>query len=137
MLNEAIIMGRITKDLELRTTNTGNMVTSFTVAVDREYSKDGIKETDFIPVVAWGKTAEFICKYFGKGRMIALTGRIQVRQYTANDGTNRTVTEVVCSKASFTGEKKNDYPVSNTSAGVKNFEIPEGFELIDESEVPF
>ena len=105
MLNACILMGRFTADPELRTTQTGKSVVSFSLAVDRDFQQSGEKQADFISVVAWGKTAEFIDKYFRKGRMIAVVGRIQTRTYTDKDGNNRKVVEVVADKVSFTGEK--------------------------------
>lgn len=105
MLNACILMGRLTADPELRTTQTGKSVVSFSLAVDRDFQQSGENQADFISVVAWGKTAEFIDKYFRKGRMIAVVGRIQTRTYTDKDGNNRKVVEVVADKVSFTGEK--------------------------------
>ena len=107
MLNRVILMGRITQDLELKTTASGISVTSFSIAVDRTYVKQGEeRKTDFINCVAWNKQAEFICKYFGKGSLIAIEGEIQTRQYQAKDGSNRHITEVVVSGVSFTGERR-------------------------------
>lgn len=105
MLNACILMGRLTADPELRTTQTGKSVASFSLAVDRDFQQAGEKQADFISVVAWGKTAEFIDKYFRKGRMIAIQGRIQTRTYTDKDGNKRKAVEVVADKVSFTGEK--------------------------------
>ena len=100
-------MGRITTDLELKKTSSGISVTSFSIAVDRTYVKQGEeRKTDFINCVAWNKQAEFICKYFGKGSLIAIEGEIQTRQYQAKDGSNRHITEVVVSGVSFTGERR-------------------------------
>ena len=107
MLNKVILMGRITTDLELKKTSSGISVTSFSIAVDRTYVKQGEeRKTDFINCVAWNKQAEFICKYFGKGSLIAIEGEIQTRQYQAKDGSNRHITEVVVSGVSFTGERR-------------------------------
>lgn len=105
MINSVVLMGRLTSDPELRTTQSGKSVVSFSLAVDRDFQQSGEKQADFISVVAWGKTAEFIDKYFRKGRMIAVVGRIQTRTYTDKDGNNRKVVEVVADKVSFTGEK--------------------------------
>ena len=106
MLNTAIIMGRLTADPELRTTNTGIAVTTFTVAVDRRYQKAGEeKQTDFINVVAWRQTAEFVSRYFQKGSMIAVRGSIQTRRYEANNGNKRTAVEIVADEVSFCGSK--------------------------------
>lgn len=108
-LNKAIIMGRITHDLEIRQTQSGTAVLQFTVAVDRNYSKDGgEKQTDFINCVAWRQTAEFIGRYFGKGRMIAVDGRLQTRTYEDKNGTKHYITELIVENANFTGEPKQD-----------------------------
>ena len=107
MLNRVILMGRITQDLELKTTASGIPVTSFSIAVDRNYVKQGEeRKTDFINIVCWRKQAEFVCRYFEKGSMIALEGQLQTRTYQAKDGSNRYVTEVVADSVSFTGEKR-------------------------------
>ncbi|MBR1810293.1 MAG: single-stranded DNA-binding protein [Clostridia bacterium] len=106
MLNTAIIMGRLTADPELRTTNTGLSVTTFTVAVDRGYVRAGEqRQADFINCVAWRQTAEFITRYFRKGSMIAVQGSIQTRSYDDRNGNKRYVTEIVVSNASFCGSK--------------------------------
>lgn len=100
-------MGRITQDLELKTTTSGISVTSFSIAVDRNYVKQGEqRQTDFINIVCWRQQAEFVCRYFGKGSMIAIEGQLQTRSYQAKDGTNRYVTEVVADNVSFTGERR-------------------------------
>lgn len=109
MLNRVILMGRITGNLELKTTASGISVTSFSIAVDRNYVKQGEqRQTDFINIVCWRQQAEFVCRYFQKGSMIALEGQIQTRTYQAKDGTNRYVTEVVADSISFTGEKREN-----------------------------
>ena len=106
MLNTAIIMGRLTADPELRTTNNGLSVTTFTVAVDRGYVKAGEqRQADFINCVAWRQTADFITKYFRKGSMIAVQGSIQTRSYDDRNGNKRYVTEIVVTNASFCGSK--------------------------------
>lgn len=105
-LNFVAILGRITKDLELKSTQNGTSVLQFTVAVDRDFVKQGEeRQADFINCVAFKQTAEFISKFFGKGRMIAVEGRLQTRSYDDKNGTKHNVTEVIVSKASFTGEK--------------------------------
>lgn len=106
MINCIILMGRLTHDPEIRTTQAGTSVTSFSVAVERDFSKDGERQADFIDVVAWGKTAEFVCRYFAKGRMIAVQGRLQTRTYTDKEGNKRKAVEVTAEKVSFTGEPK-------------------------------
>ena len=107
MLNTVVLMGRITQDIELRSTTSGTSVIQFTVAVER-YGKGEDKQTDFINCVAWKSTAEFISKYFGKGRMIAVTGRLQSRSYEDKNGNKRTAIEVNVDQASFTGEPKQN-----------------------------
>ena len=106
-LNHITIMGRIVRDIELRRTNSGIAVASFCVAVDRDHSgKDGgEKETDFIDCVAWRQTGEFVSKYFSKGRMIVVSGRLQIRNWTDNDGKKRRSAEVVADNCYF-GDSK-------------------------------
>ena len=110
MINNVVLMGRLTADPELRTTQSGTSVTSFTVAVDRDYKTDGERQTDFINCVAWRNTADFITTYFRKGQMIAVQGTIQTRNYEDKNGNKRTATEVIVEKASFCGEKKQEEP---------------------------
>lgn len=107
MLNRAIMMGRLCADPELKHTQTQVAVCSFRIAVDRDYSKNDQKETDFFDVVAWRATAEFICKYFAKGRMIVVDGRMQNRPWTDRDGNKRVATELVADNAYF-GDSKRD-----------------------------
>jgi single-strand DNA-binding protein len=102
MLNHITIMGRLTKNPEMRRTGSGVAVTSFTLAVDRDF---GEKETDFIECVAWRNTAEFVEKYFGKGRMAVVCGRLQVRSWTDKDGNKRKTAEVVAENVYF-GDSK-------------------------------
>ena len=103
MLNHIVIMGRLTRDPELRRTGSGVAVASFTLAVDRDYSpKDGgERETDFIDCVAWRQTGEFVSKYFTKGRMAVVSGRLQIRQWTDKDGNKRRSAEVVADNVYF------------------------------------
>ncbi len=109
MLNISAIMGRLTADPELRHTPNNVAVTAFTVAVDRSYAKVGTeRQTDFINVVAWRSTAEFVCKYFSKGKMIAITGPIQTRNYEDKQGNKRTAFEIVASDVSFAGDKARE-----------------------------
>lgn len=107
MFNKCIYMGRICNDLELKKTPSGVSVCSFRVAVDRSYSGKGEeKKTDFFNIVTWRTTAEFVCKYFSKGRMILVEGENQTREYTDKNGNKQTVVELVASSVSFTGEAK-------------------------------
>ncbi|MBQ3532354.1 MAG: single-stranded DNA-binding protein [Oscillospiraceae bacterium] len=108
MLNKIFIMGRLTRDPELRRTQSGTAVTSFSLAVDRDFkSQSGEKETDFIDVVAWRATAEFVAKYFTKGRMAVVEGRLQIRDWKDKDGNNRRSAEVVADNIYF-GDSKRD-----------------------------
>ena len=108
MLNKVFIMGRLTRDPELRRTQSGTAVTSFSLAVDRDFkSQSGEKETDFIDVVAWRSTAEFVSKYFTKGRMAIVEGRLQIRDWTDKDGGKRRSAEVVADNVYF-GDSKRD-----------------------------
>ena len=108
MLNRVILMGRLVSDPELKTTPSGASVTNFRIAVDRNYVKSGEeRKTDFIDIVCWRQQAEFVCRYFGKGAMIAVEGQLQTRTYQAKDGTNRYVVEVVADNISFTGERRD------------------------------
>lgn len=109
MINNVVLMGRITHDLELKSTANGVNVVSFTLAVERSYAPQGEKrQADFIDCVAWRNTAEFITRYFSKGSMIAVTGEIQTRNYEDKNGNKRKAVEVVVSNASFCGEKNNN-----------------------------
>lgn len=114
MLNHITLMGRITKDIELRRTGAGVPVASFTLAVDRDFKeKSGEKETDFIDIVAWRNTAEFVEKFFGKGRMAVVTGRLQKRSWTDKDGNKHSTFEVVAENVYFGDSKKeNDAPAA-------------------------
>ena len=109
MLNHITIMGRLTRDPELRRTGSGTAVASFSVAVDRDFGKNenGEKETDFIDCVAWRNTAEFISKYASKGRMVVVSGRLQIRSWTDKDGNKRRTAEVVADNCYF-GDSKRD-----------------------------
>lgn len=135
MINQTILMGRLTRNPETRyLQGSDNSVTKFTIAVDRDYKAAGEEnpKTDFINCIAWNKTGEFIAKYFAKGSMIAVIGSIETDSYTNKDGVKVYTTAVRVSKASFTGEKRNDRPEPST--GCEGFmNIPDG---IDE-ELPF
>lgn len=108
MLNRVILMGRLTRDPELRRTQSGTAVTSFSLAVDRDFKgQNGEKETDFIDVVAWRSTAEFVSKFFTKGRMAVVEGRLQLRDWTDKEGQKRRSAEVVADNVYF-GDSKRD-----------------------------
>lgn len=124
MLNKVILMGRLTADPEHKQTPSGVSVTSFSVAVDRNFSgKDGTRQTDFINIVAWRQTADFICKYFSKGRMIALEGSLQSRNYEDKNGNKRTAFEVVVDQAYFADSKQS----GDRPAAPSNFPTPDAF----------
>ena len=118
MLNHIVIMGRLTRDPELRRTGSGIAVASFTVAVDRDFGgrDGGEKETDFIDCVAWRHTGEFVSKYFTKGSMIVVSGRLQIRGWTDKDGNKRRSAEVVADNVYF-GESKRSSDSGNTYGG--------------------
>ena len=118
MLNHITIMGRLTRDPELRRTGSGIAVASFTVAVDRDFSgrDGGEKETDFIDCVAWRQTGEFVSKYFTKGRMIVVSGRLQIRSWTDKDGNKRRTAEVVADNCYF-GDSERDNDGGNAYGG--------------------
>ena len=123
MLNHIVIMGRLTRDPELRRTGSGVAVASFTVAVDRDFSgKDGgEKETDFIDCVAWRQTGEFVSKYFTKGRMIVVSGRLQIRTWKDKDGTNRKTAEVVADNCYFGDSKPEGITGSYGTASANSY----------------
>ena len=134
MLNIACIMGRLTTDPELKHTQSGVAVTSFTLAVDRSYVKAGEeRQTDFITVVAWRGTAEFVCKYFRKGQLMAVQGSIQTRNFTDKDGNKRVTTEIVAEKVYFGDSRRSADAGAEPGQPAGAFaEIPEG-----EGELPF
>lgn len=107
MLNTITIMGRLTRDPELRRTGNGVAVTNFSVAVDRDYSQNGVKETDFIDCVAWRQTGEFVDKYFSKGKLIVVHGRLEIRSWTDKDGNKRRTAEINATNVYF-GEGRRD-----------------------------
>ena len=118
MLNKIFIMGRLTRDPELRRTQNGTAVTSFTLAVDRDFKNaDGTKDTDFIGEVAWRTTAEFVHKYFSKGRMAVVEGRLQMRDWTDKDGNKRRNAEVLADNIYFGDAKKDVDSGANRYAG--------------------
>lgn len=108
MLNVVVLTGRLTADPELKTTNNGTSVCSFSIAVDRRYRSGEDRQTDFINIVAWRASAEFVSKYFKKGQMIAIEGSIQTRRYQDKDGKNRTAFEVVANNVQFADFARRD-----------------------------
>lgn len=132
MLNKIFVMGRLTKNPELRRTGSGTPVASFTLAVDRDFkSQSGEKETDFIDIVAWRSTAEFVSKFFSKGRMAVVEGRLQIRDWTDKDGNKRKNAEIVADNVYFGDSKRDgqqDKPVAQ-----QEFNEIEG----DDDDLPF
>ena len=129
MLNHITIQGRLTRDPELRRTGSGVAVASFTVAVDRDFTskESGEKETDFIDCVAWRQTGEFVSKYFEKGSMVVVSGRLQIRGWTDKDGNKRRTAEIVADNVYFGEAKKSN------SAPASNFAVIEE----DDAQLPF
>ena len=132
MLNHITLMGRLTKDPELRHTQDGKAVTSFSLAVDRDFSKN--KEADFIDIVAWGSTAEFAAKYLSKGRMAVVDGRLQIRGWTDKDGNKRRNAEVVASNIYFGDSKKESKDTRHDPDPLDQFE---DLDDVDDGELPF
>ena len=154
MLNHITIMGRLTRDPELRRTGSGTAVASFTVAVDRDFSgrDGGEKETDFIDCVAWRQTGEFVSKYFAKGRMIVVSGRLQIRSWNDKDGNKRRSAEVVADNCYFGDSKRdsdsgsaygNSYGGGGYNAPAGGYGVPAGpaseFAMLedDDAQLPF
>lgn len=134
MLNKIILMGRLTRDPELRRTQSGTAVASFTLAVDRDYKpQDGERETDFIDVVTWRGTAEFVFKYFSKGRMAVVEGRLQVRDWTDKDGNKRRSTEVIADSVYFGDSKKVSESETPAETSGEFQELPDD----EKGELPF
>lgn len=134
MLNHIDLMGRLTADPELRRTENGVAVTSFTLAVDRDFQKDGKKETDFIDVVAWRNTAEFVSKYFHKGSMAVASGRLQLRTWKDKDGNSRRNAEVLADSVYFGSTKQSEDERTENAPS-----IPVEFTTIeeDDEQLPF
>lgn len=129
MLNKVILMGRLTADPEPRRTTSGTAVTSFSLAVERAKARDGSKETDFIDVVAWSGTAEFVCRWFQKGQLLALCGRLQTRNWEDKSGNRRKSVEVVADEIHFVGSKNDSRPPAEP--------ITAGDFTDDDGEIPF
>ncbi len=133
MLNRIVVIGRLTRDPELRSTSNGVAVATFTVAVDRNFTNSrGEKETDFIPVVVWRGLAETCGRYLAKGRLVAVEGRLQIRTYEANDGGKRTIAEIVADNVQFLS------PKDSSSGGGSGYtpDFP-GEEMTPLDEIPF
>jgi len=144
-LNHITVMGRLTRDPELRHTQSGTPVASFTLAVDRDYAPQGQeKETDFIDIVAWRHTAEFVSKYFSKGRMTVVSGRLQIRGWTDKDGNKRKTAEIVADSVYFGDSKKEtdgnpgNYAQGDFCAPASGYDSGRFTELEDDDgELPF
>ena len=135
-LNRVVIMGRLTRDPELRRTQTGTAVTSFSLAVDRDFKsrESGEKATDFIDVVAWRQTAEFVSRFFTKGRMAVVEGRLQMRDWTDKDGNKRRAVEIIANSVYFADSK----PQEGTAAYSPAPSSPGEFsEVEDDGDLPF
>lgn len=143
MLNCVTLMGRLTADPELRTTTTGRSVCTFSMAVERSYAKAGEqRQTDFINIVAWENTANFISRYFAKGSMIAIQGSIQTRPYEDKNGNKRTAFEVIAREVSFCGSKAETGTTAPVTAAAPapayQTAVPSDFEEItDDDDLPF
>jgi single-strand DNA-binding protein len=129
MLNNVNLMGRLTRDPELRHTTNGTPVASYALAVNRDFKTNGNNETDFIDIIAWQKGAEFASTYFRKGQLVAVNGRIQSRKWTDKDGKNRVSIEVVAERQYFAESKKDDASVAQN--------VSDFAEVADDGELPF
>lgn len=153
-MNKVVLIGRLTKDPELRfTPGSGKAVASFTLAVDRRFSSSGQKEADFIPIVVWGKQAEATANYMSKGKLMGVSGRIQTRSYEAKDGTRRYVTEVIADEVQFlewgnsnnraeapfnnAGFNTENNPATGFSNNFNQKEYEEEITPIDDGDIPF
>lgn len=142
MLNKAILMGRLTAEPELRQTANGTSVVSFTLAVDRSYARQGEeRQTDFINIVAWRQTAEFVAKWFHKGQLVAVSGRIQTRNYEDKQGNKRTATDIVADEVFFAESKRDSQPQYDRSQPSREPQMPVEFEdfeeVDDDGDLPF
>ena len=140
MLNNINLMGRLTRDPELRRTNSNVPVASFTIAVDRDFkAQNGEKETDFIDIIAWRNTAEFVSKYFSKGRMAVVQGRLQIRSWTDKDGNKRRNAEVIADNVYFGDSRKDDSDGFGVSYDAQPEVNSQGFADFDDddSDLPF
>ena len=136
MFNLVVLTGRLTADPELKTTPNGTNVTSFSIAVERRYRSGEERQTDFINIVAWQKTAEFITKYFKKGNLIGIEGSIQTRRYQDKNGNNRTAFEVIANNVQFVESKRE---AGAEGASFSNADVNDFAEMdtVDDSDLPF
>lgn len=146
MLNISILIGRLVADPELKHTPNDIAVTSFSIAVERSYKSGEERKADFIDIVAWRATAEFICKYFRKGQMIAIDGSIQTRTYTDKDGKKRKAVEILAANAHFAGGNKNDGHTQKSASPDISVTTPQGYssgdigdfeEIVNDDDLPF
>ena len=139
MFNLVVLTGRLTADPELKTTSNGLSVTTFSIAVDRRYRSGEERQTDFINIVAWRSSAEFITKYFKKGSMIGIEGAIQTRRYQDKNGNNRTAFEVVANNVQFVESKRDGAASVGESAGFSNADVNDFADLGDaqDDDLPF
>ena len=140
MLNKIIVMGRLTRDPELRHTGSGTAVTSFSVAVDRDFKdkNTGKRDTDWVTVTAWRGTAELVCKYFGKGSLIAVAGQLRENRWQDKDGGKHSRLEVVATEVHFCGGKREKKPEGNADENAFPPEPEQNYEEMDEDgELPF
>lgn len=138
-LNKAILMGRLTRDPELRHTPSNTPVASFSIAVDRIKGKNGQAETDFLDIVAWSQKAEFVTNYFHKGSKVAVVGRIQTRKWTDNEGKTRVAWEVVADEVHFADSKSESSPTPaarDTGYQTQKNPVVEGFAEVSGDELP-
>jgi single-strand DNA-binding protein len=135
-MNKVVLIGRLTKDPELKfTLGNGTAVATLTLAVDRRFKKEGEQSADFIPIVIWGKQAEATANYMSKGRLMSVSGRLQVRNYDAKDGTKRYVTEVVAEEVQFLDKSNsNNGQAAAPSSTNSNDEM---YEVVDDGDIPF
>lgn len=132
IINKVTLVGRLTKDPELKfTPGTGTAVTTFTLAVNRRFKKEGQPEADFIPIVIWGRMAESTANYKRKGEMIGISGRIETRSYEAKDGTRRYVTEVIAEEVEFIGNKKDGQAAEQQNTWES------GYSEVNDDNIPF
>ncbi len=137
MFNLVVLTGRLTADPELKTTTNGTNVTTFSIAVERRYRSGEERQTDFINIVAWQKTAEFITKYFKKGNLIGIEGSIQTRRYQDKNGNNRTVFEVIANNVQFVESKRDS--AGAEGASFSNADVNDFAEMdaVEDSDLPF
>ncbi|KEI18263.1 single-stranded DNA-binding protein [Clostridium haemolyticum] len=132
-MNRVVLVGRLTKDADLKfTAGKGTAVATFTLAVNRRFKSEGQPEADFLPIVVWGKQAENVATYVGKGSQVGISGSIQTRSYEAKDGTKRYVTEINADEVQFLDSKKNSASPEHNSK-----EYEEDFKEVDTSDIPF